>query len=75
MQLNAVSFGAIRNRSGYRGFIIMKLSGELQVETYPGVDFTGLHGFEKPSDPTCTNIRTGFLINSYGCPVVWIPKL
>ena len=38
-------------------------------------DFAGLYGYEKPSDPTCSKSRTGFLISLSDCPVLWISKL
>ena len=55
--------------------LIMTPSGTLKVDAYPDSDFAGLYGHEKPSDPTCSKSRTGFLISLSECPVLWISKL
>ena len=44
-------------------------SAQSNIEGFPDADFAGLYGFEKSNNPTCTNSRTGFLINVSDCPV------
>ena len=46
-----------------------------KVDAYPDVDFAGMYGHKRHNDPTCANIRTGFIIVYSDCPVLWISKL
>ena len=55
--------------------LVMTPSGTLKVDAFPDADFAGLYGYEKPTDPTCSKSRTGFLISLSDCPVLWISKL
>ena len=43
--------------------LVMTPSGTLKVDAFPDADFAGLYGYEKPSDPTCSKSRNGFLIS------------
>jgi hypothetical protein len=55
--------------------LIMTPSDRLQVDCFPDADFAGLYGHEDPQDPHCARSRTGYVINVFGCPVLWRSKL
>ena len=55
--------------------LVMKPTGQLNVDAYPDADFAGLYGYEKPTDPACTKNRTGLVMTTSGCPLLWISKL
>ena len=55
--------------------LILNLSGTLKIDAYPDMDFAGLYGYLKITDPACVNSRTGFLITMSDCPIVWVSKL
>ena len=55
--------------------LIMRPSREFKVEAYSDAYVPGLYGYEKPSDPTYTKSRTGFLLNVLDCPMLKISKL
>ncbi|KAL7478975.1 hypothetical protein ACHAW6_005971, partial [Cyclotella cf. meneghiniana] len=55
--------------------LIMTPSDILTVDCYPDADFAGLYGHEDPQDPHCARSRTGYVINVFGCPVLWRSKL
>jgi hypothetical protein len=38
-------------------------------------DFAGGWGYEESDDPTCVKSRTGFIIETMGCPIQWMSKL
>jgi hypothetical protein len=54
---------------------VFKPSGKLAVGAFPDVDFSGLYGHEKITDPACAKSRTGFLILVSHCPMVLVSKL
>ena len=58
-----------------RGLIIDPNSDMLQINAYPDVNFAGMYGHEKPTDPACVKSRTGFVIMFADCPVLWVSKL
>lgn len=45
------------------------------MDCYPDANFTGMYGHEKPTDPACIKIQTGYVIRFAGCPVLWQSKL
>ena len=55
--------------------LVMRPSGELKVDAYPGADFSELYGHKKSSDPACAKSRAGFVINVANCPVILISRL
>ena len=55
--------------------LITRPSSEFKVGAFPDADFTGLYGYEKVDDPTCTKSRIGFLLNVSDCPILWMSKL
>ena len=63
----------LKNTSS-RGMIINP-TRELTIDAYPGADFAGMYGHEKPTDPACAKSRSGFVIVFAGVPVLWKSKL
>ena len=57
-----------------RGFVL-EPTKKWKVDAYPAAGFAGLYDYKKPTYPTCTKSRVGFLINISDCPVVWMSKL
>ncbi|KAL7476320.1 hypothetical protein ACHAW6_002191 [Cyclotella cf. meneghiniana] len=55
--------------------LILNLSGTLQIDAYPDMDFAGPYGYLKITDPVCVKSRMGFLITVSDCPMVWVSKL
>ena len=55
--------------------LILNPSGTLKIDAYPDVDFAGLYGCLKITDPACVKSRTDFLITVSDCPMVWVFKL
>jgi hypothetical protein len=55
--------------------LILKPTGELDIDIYVDADFAGLWPHEDKQDPTCVKSRTGFVICISSCPVIWISKL
>ncbi len=55
--------------------LILDPMEELKIEAFPDADFAGLYSYEESTDPTCTQSRTGFVINVANCPVFWQSKL
>jgi hypothetical protein len=55
--------------------MIINPTRELVIDAYPDADFAGMYGYEKPTDPACAKICTGFVIVFSGVPVMWKSKL
>ena len=55
--------------------LILRPSGELNIDVYCDADFAGLWPFEDKLDPTCVKSRTGFVICISDCPVIWTSRL
>lgn len=55
--------------------LILKPTGELDIDVYVDADFAGLWPYEDKQDPSCVKSRTGFVICISGCPIVWVSKL
>ena len=34
-----------------------------------------MYGHDKPTEPACVNIHTGFIITFSDCPVLWVSKV
>ncbi|KAL7474623.1 hypothetical protein ACHAW6_000590 [Cyclotella cf. meneghiniana] len=49
-------------KSTHNKGLVLKPSGELKVDAFCDIDFAGLYGHEKISDPACAKGWTGFLI-------------
>ena len=49
--------------------------GVCKLDTYPDADFSGKCGHEEPTDPSCVNICTGFIITFAYCSFLWVSKL
>ena len=45
------------------------------IDGYPDADFSGMCGHEKPTDPACGKIHTGYIIIFSYCPVLCQSKL
>ena len=54
--------------------MIINLTRELVIDAYPDADFSGMYGYEKPTDPACAKSCTGFVIVFAGVPVMWQSK-
>ena len=48
---------------------------DFNIDAYPDADFTDLYNDEEHNDPICVRIRTGFVINVAGCPVLWKSRI
>jgi hypothetical protein len=46
----------------------------LKFYNYPDADFSGMHGYEKPTAPASVKSRTGYVITVADCPVLWQSK-
>ena len=57
-----------------KGFIITP-TRYLNIDAYPYADFAGIYNWEYHNDPFCVKIRTGFVINVSGCPMLCKPKI
>ena len=55
--------------------LILRPSGELDIDCYVDADFAGLWPYEDKHDPSCVKSRTGFAICISNCPVIWSSKL
>ena len=55
--------------------LILKPTGELDIDVYVDADFAGLWPHEDKNDHTCVKSRMGFIICVSNCPVIWISKL
>ncbi len=55
--------------------LILRPSGEMNIDCYVDADFAGLWPYEDKHDPTCVKSRTGFAICISDCPVIWSSKL
>ena len=55
--------------------LILKPTGDLDIDIYVDADFAGLWPYEDKQDSTCVKSRTGFVICISNCPVIWISKL
>ncbi|KAL7478703.1 hypothetical protein ACHAW6_004469 [Cyclotella cf. meneghiniana] len=53
----------------------MTPTNNLCVDCFPDADFTGLYGYENRHDPHCAQSFTCYVINVFGCPVLWHSKL
>jgi Reverse transcriptase (RNA-dependent DNA polymerase) len=51
------------------------LTDTFYTDVYVDADFAGAWGYEHPSDPACVKSRTGFIIETMGCPIQWLSKL
>ena len=47
----------------------------MSIAAYPDADFTGMYGYERPTDPACAKSWSGFIIVFAGVPVMWQSKL
>ena len=55
--------------------IVFNPSKKLVVDCYVDADFAGLWGHNNPQDPICAGSRTGFVVTSANCPLLWVSKL
>jgi hypothetical protein len=55
--------------------LVLRPSGNIELDCYVDADFAGLWPHEDKEDPTCVKSRTGFVICVSDCPVIWISKL
>ena len=55
--------------------LILRPSGEFNIDCYVDADFAGLWPYEDKQDPSCVKSRTGFVICIANCPVIWSSKL
>jgi Reverse transcriptase (RNA-dependent DNA polymerase) len=55
--------------------LILRPSGELDIDVFVDADFAGLWPHEDKHDPTCVKSRSGFVICISNCPVIWVSKL
>jgi hypothetical protein len=55
--------------------LILRPSGEMDIDCYVDADFAGLWPYEDKHDPSCVKSRTGFAICISNCPVIWSSKL
>jgi hypothetical protein len=55
--------------------LILRPSGELNIDCYVDADFAGMWPYEDKQDPSCVKSRTGFVICISDCPVIWTSKL
>ena len=44
---------------------------KMVVDCYADADFSGLWGHENPQENIYTGSRTGFLVTSFNCPLLW----
>ena len=51
--------------------LIMTPSDDLCIHCYPNVDYTGLYSYEVSQDPYCAHSCMGYVINIFGCTVLW----
>jgi hypothetical protein len=56
--------------------MVMKPSTDIfKIDAYPDADFAGMYGHKKPTDPSCVNICSGFVITFADVPILWQSKL
>ena len=55
--------------------LLFNPSTKLVMDCYADVDFAGLWGHKNPQDPTCSRIRTGFVVNFDNCTLLWVSNL
>ena len=55
--------------------LVFNPSKKLVVDFYADAYFAGRWGHEYPQDPICARSRTGFVVNFYNCPLLWVSKL
>jgi hypothetical protein len=56
--------------------LVLKPDDALKIKLFVDADFAGLHGLEKPEDPTSVKRCTGFVICIAKCPVtIWVSRL
>jgi hypothetical protein len=51
--------------------IIVKPTGNLDLDCYVDADFAGLHGRDPDCSPTSAKSCTGYIITLGGCPTLW----
>ena len=52
--------------------LVFNPSKKLVVDCYSDADFAGLWVHEDPQDPSCSRIRTGFVVTFANCPLLWV---
>ena len=55
--------------------LIITPTCDLNIDAYPDADFSGIYNYKEHNDTICLRIRTGFVINVSGCPVLWKSQL
>ena len=55
--------------------MVINPTRKFTIDAYPDANFSGMYGYEKPTDPACAKSRTGFIIVFAGVPVLWQSKL
>ena len=51
--------------------MIVKPTGNLNIDCYVDADFAGLHGRDPDRSPSSAKSRTGYIITLGGCPILW----
>ncbi len=51
--------------------MIVKPTGNVDLDCYVDADFAGLHGRDPDRSPTSAKSRTGYIITLGGCPILW----
>ena len=51
--------------------MIVKPTGNLNLDCYVDADFAGLHGRDPDRSPSSAKSRTGYIITLGGCPILW----
>jgi hypothetical protein len=51
--------------------MIVKPTGNLDLDCYVDADFAGLHGRDPDRSPSSAKSQTGYIITLGGCPILW----
>ena len=52
--------------------LVFNPSNKVVVDCYDDADFAGLWGHEDRQDPIFARSRTGFVVNFYNFPLLWV---
>ena len=62
------------HRTSDKGMIV-RPTGNLELDCYVDADFAGLHQRDPDHSPSAAKSRTGFIITLGGCPILWKSQL
>jgi hypothetical protein len=67
--------GRYLKQTSDRGMVMNPSTDICKIDAYPGTDFAGMYGHEKPTDPSCVKSCSGFIITFADVPILWQSKL